>query len=99
MTVYAIAQITIHDRARYQRYAAAFMPILEAYGGRLLAADERPEVVEGTWPHQKVILIAFDDRAHYERWANSAEYQRVSEDRRAATVGVSLLVHGLAAPA
>ena len=57
MTVYAVAQLTIHDRARYQRYVAAFMPILTKYGGRLLAADEHPEVTEGRWDGDKVVLI------------------------------------------
>ncbi|MBQ1070126.1 DUF1330 domain-containing protein, partial [Micromonospora sp. D75] len=51
MTVYALAQLTIHDRARYDRYAAAFPPVLARYGGRLLAADTSPRVVEGEWPH------------------------------------------------
>ena len=44
------------DRARYQRYAAAFLPILARYGGRLLAADEHPEVTEGQWDDDKVVL-------------------------------------------
>jgi len=42
VTVYAIAQITIHDRACYDRYMNAFMPVLTRYGGRLLAADNSP---------------------------------------------------------
>jgi uncharacterized protein DUF1330 len=47
VTVYAIAQLAIHDRERYQRYVAAFMPILIKYGGQLLETDEHPEVTEG----------------------------------------------------
>jgi uncharacterized protein (DUF1330 family) len=47
VTVYAIAALSIHDRLRYDRYVAVFMPVLLKYGGRLLAADERPDVVEG----------------------------------------------------
>jgi len=41
VTVYAIAQLTIHDRARYQRYAAAFLPVLTKYGGQLLRGDRK----------------------------------------------------------
>jgi hypothetical protein len=48
-TVYVIAQISIHDRPRYERYVAGFMPVLKRYGGQLLAADEQPELVEGQW--------------------------------------------------
>jgi uncharacterized protein (DUF1330 family) len=46
VTVYAIAQLTIHDRARYQRYVAAFMPVLVRYGGQL-AADTIALLVRG----------------------------------------------------
>src|SRR5688500_14750810 len=53
MSVYALAQLTIHDRDRYQRYAARFLPILHAHGGRLLAADDHPEVLEGAWDHER----------------------------------------------
>ncbi|MFC8618559.1 DUF1330 domain-containing protein [Micromonospora purpureochromogenes] len=91
MTVYALAQISIHDRQRYDRYVAAFMPVLAKYDGRLLAADERPQVVEGTWPYDKVILMSFDSRESFERWANSPEYREISRNRVAATDGVVLV--------
>ncbi len=95
MTVYAIAQLAIHDRVRYDRYVAAFMPVLIKYGGRLLAADERPVVVEGEWGGDKVIVMAFPDRDTFTTWATSPEYQEISKDRVAATEGVVLLVRGL----
>ena len=95
MTVYALAQISIHDRARYDRYAARFMDVFQRFEGRLLAADESPVVVEGVWAHKKVILMAFPDRSAFERWANSPEYQEISKDRIASTTGTVLLVAGL----
>jgi uncharacterized protein (DUF1330 family) len=42
MTVYALAQISIHDRARYDRYVDRFMEVFQKFEGRLLAADEAP---------------------------------------------------------
>jgi uncharacterized protein (DUF1330 family) len=95
MAVYAIAQISINDRERYERYAQAFMPVLAQYKGRLLAADEHAEVIEGSWPHQKVILMSFAEREDFERWSGSPEYQEISKDRLASTDGVVLLLHGL----
>jgi uncharacterized protein (DUF1330 family) len=95
MTVYAMAQISIHDRERYNSYAARFMDVLLKYRGRLLAADERPEVIEGDWPYGKVVLMSFEDRGAFEKWAYSAEYQEISKDRVAATTGVVVLAQGL----
>jgi uncharacterized protein (DUF1330 family) len=98
VTVYAIAQLSIHDRARYDRYAAAFMPVIRKYGGRLLVADERPEVVEGHWDGEKVVVMSFPDREAFAAWLNSPEYSEISKDRVAATEGVVLLVRGLRLP-
>ncbi|GII00471.1 DUF1330 domain-containing protein [Planobispora takensis] len=95
MTVYAVAQISIHDRQRYDKYVAGFMDVLLEYGGRLLAAQENPEVVEGRWPYEKIILLAFEDRRAFEVWAGSLEYREISKDRVASTGGVVLAVNGL----
>jgi uncharacterized protein (DUF1330 family) len=95
VTVYAIAQLKITDRAAYNRYQAAFMEVFQQYSGTLLAADEAPRVVEGEWDREKVVLIAFPDEAAFREWAESPEYQRISEDRRAGADTVVLLAQGL----
>lgn len=95
VTAYALAQISIHDRARYDRYAERFMGVLAGFGGRLLAADESPEVREGSWPYDKVVLIEFPDRDGLERWARSPEYTEIAADRIAATTGCVLVVSGV----
>jgi|SRR5215468_2074373 len=96
MTTYILAQLTIHDRARYDRYAARFMDVLGRFEGRLLAADESPEVLEGKWPYQKVVLIEFKDREEALRWATSPEYRQIAVDREGSTVATVLSVSGLA---
>ena len=78
MTAYVLAQLTIHDRARYDRYAARFMGVLSRFAGRLLAADESPALLEGDWPHQKVVLIEFRDLDEAHRWASSPEYRAIA---------------------
>ena len=96
MTVFAIAQLTIHDRTAYDRYQARFMDVFRSHRGRLLAADEQPRTIEGAWPHQKLVLMYFPDEAAFHDWAESAEYQRIAQDRKAGAQAVVLLVQGLA---
>jgi uncharacterized protein (DUF1330 family) len=97
VTVYAIAQLKFTDRDAYDRYQAAFMEVFQRYSGTLLAADEAPQVVEGRWDRDKVVLIAFPDEAAFREWSESPDYQRISEDRRAGADTVVLLVQGLPA--
>jgi uncharacterized protein (DUF1330 family) len=95
MTVYALAQISIHDRPTYERYQARFMEVFLRYRGRLLSADESPQVVEGAWDKQKVILMSFPDEAAFRDWAESPAYREIAKDRIAGSTGVVLLAKGL----
>lgn len=95
MSVYAIAQLRITDRAAYDRYQAKFMGVMKRYQGRVLAADESPRIVEGTWDRDKVVLLSFQDEAAFRQWAESPEYQEISKDRKAGSEAVVLLVKGI----
>ncbi|MGH3562165.1 MAG: DUF1330 domain-containing protein [Mycobacterium sp.] len=96
MTVYAIAQLRFTDRAAYDRYQAKFADVFRRHSGTLLAADESPQVVEGRWDREKVVLMSFPDEDAFRSWAESPEYQHISNDRRAGADTVVLLVKGLA---
>lgn len=98
MATYVLAQMTVHDRERYERYAAAFWATLAPFDGRLLAAQDRPDVVEGEWPYERVVLIEFSSREEAQRWASSEAYQAIVGDRHAATTGVVLSIEGLGQP-
>jgi uncharacterized protein (DUF1330 family) len=96
VTVYAIAQLRFTDRNAYDRYQARFMDVFRRHRGTLLAADESPEVVEGSWDRDKVVLMSFPDEAAFRSWSESPEYQEISADRRAGADTVVLLAKGLA---
>ena len=93
--VYAIAQLTITDRATYDRYQQRFMGVMKRFKGKVLAADENPQVVEGAWDRQKVVLLSFPDEAAFREWAESPEYLEIAKDRKAGSDAVILLVKGI----
>lgn len=95
MTVYAVAQLKITDRAAYDRYQARFMEVFRRHPGRLLVADESPQVVEGRWDRDKVVLMSFPDEAAFRGWAESPEYRRISGDRHAGAETLVLLAKEL----
>jgi uncharacterized protein (DUF1330 family) len=96
VTVYAIAQLRFIDRAAYDRYEARFIDVFGRHRGTLLAADESPEVIEGHWDRDKVVLMSFPDEAAFRLWSESPEYQEISKDRRVGADTVVLLAKGLA---
>lgn len=78
MSVYVIAQLNFIDRPAYDRYQARFMGALKKFAGRLLAADEDAQVLEGQWQHDKVVLLSFAD----ETISHMEQFSRVSRDTR-----------------
>lgn len=95
MTVYVMAQLKFTDRNAYDRYQARFFGVFSRFKGTLLAADESPQVVEGDWPRDKVVLMSFPDHAAYRAFAESPQYEEISRDRRAGADAVVLVVRGL----
>ena len=95
MTVYVMAQIKFTKEELYRRYQARFFDVFRQFKGRLLVADEKPVVLDGAWPHDKVVVMEFPDQAEAERFIYSPEYEDISKDRIAGSDVVSVLVRGL----
>lgn len=99
MSVYAVIQLRIHDPERYGRYmnnfVARYAEVFGKFGGKLLAADDEPRVLEGAWwDRNKVVLMQFPDAAAFTAWATSPEYNEIAVDRKAGAEAVVLLVKG-----
>lgn len=96
MPLYVLALIKIVDRGEYDRYSQGFLNLFRrSQGVRILAADEDTVALEGKWDGRKVVILEFANKAAYEAFMLSDEYQRISVHRRAGTEGVMLLVQGL----
>jgi uncharacterized protein (DUF1330 family) len=96
MSVYAIAQLWIHDPATYGWYVERLMDVFRNYKGQVLAADESPVMLEGPWDGSKVVVVSFPDEVSFHDWAESPEYQEIAEDRKAGARSVIVMVHGVA---
>jgi uncharacterized protein (DUF1330 family) len=94
MTVYVIVQLKMNDRAAYDRYQSRFFGVFRKFSGRLLSADENPQVLEGAWGRDKLVLMSFSDEAAYHAWADSPEYLEISKDRKAGASAIVLLAKG-----
>lgn len=95
MTHYIVGHIAIHDRERYGQYEAGFMPILQQYGGRLLAVNDAPEVLEGEPDGRRLVILAFADRAAALTWAGSPEYQEIARHRYAGAEAFIQITEGV----
>ena len=95
MTVYIINNMTIHNQDEYKTYLRAFMPVFEKFGGAVLAAQNAPLPLEGSWPYDRTILLSFPSGEAAERWSQSPEYQQIATHRKAGTVSNVVMLEGL----
>lgn len=98
MPVYFLAQVEIHDADGYDRYSAAAVgtaAILEDCGAKVLAVDDAPEILEGSWHGPRSVLMEFPSEEAFRSWYDSPVYQAAAKIRFAATHTNAVLVHGL----
>ncbi len=92
MSVYIIAELTIHDREEYGKYEVNFFDILNAHNGTLVSVDEDPQMLEGEWTASRSVILSFAQRDAAIGWFSSNAYQNIAKHRRAASVGNIRLV-------
>ena len=94
MPVYTIAQLKFTNIDAYRRYQKAFPAVFARFNARVLVADESPRVIEGDWPRDKVVILAFPDEAEAMRFQGSPEYLEIAKDRKAGADAVVLMAKG-----
>ena len=95
MTVYVVAQLRFTVKERYDRYQARFPEVFRRFNGRLLAADAQPQVLEGGWERDKIVIMSFPDAPSARAFLESPAYLAIARDRKAGAETVALLVRGL----
>ncbi|MEM7081005.1 MAG: DUF1330 domain-containing protein [Pseudomonadota bacterium] len=95
MSVYVVANITIHDREGYSAYEAGFMDIFARYEGLMLAVDENQEVLEGEWDATRTVIIRFPSSDHVHAWYDSDGYQQLMQHRTASSDGNIAIMQAL----
>ena len=96
MSVYVVAQGRIENRDTLNQYVEKAIPTIMAHGGRIVAFDETPEVVEGAVDFPRTVIIEFPNRTAFRDWYDSDEYQAILPIRFKAMPGTLIVVKGLA---
>jgi uncharacterized protein (DUF1330 family) len=95
MPVYVVAHSRIEDREMLDEYVGKALPTIQSGGGRVLAYDEAPEVVEGSIEHPRTVLLEFPSHEAFRAWYASEAYQGILPLRLRSTTGSLVVVNGL----
>jgi len=91
---YIVGQVVIHDHAEYEKYLAGVMDTLTPFDCRVLVASEEVEVLEGSWPATRTVVLEFPSIDHAKRWYKSPKYQTVVQHRHKAAKSNLVLTGG-----
>jgi len=94
MKAYVIAAETVNDAAMFQSYREAVPPTVAPFGGQFVVRGGKLSVLEGEWPHPRLVIIEFPSREAAEGWYRSEAYQKVISLRLNSTSGNVIIVDG-----
>jgi uncharacterized protein (DUF1330 family) len=97
MKAYVVAAETVNDPAMFDLYRRQVAATLVAFGGQFVARGGSLTVLEGEWPHSRLVIIEFPSRAAAEDWYKSAEYREIISLRHKSSAGNLVIVDAFAA--
>ena len=71
MKAYAIAAETIKDQAMFDAYRKEVVATLAPFGGQFIVRGGNMTILEGEWPHPRLVILEFPSRAAAEGWYRS----------------------------
>lgn len=95
--VFMVVNLVVSDAETYRKYEKGFFPLLKKYDGEFVTYDDQPINLEGFSPRSgRMIIFKFPSEQAAKEWYADADYQALSEFRRAGTrMEFLTLVHGL----
>ena len=95
MAAYIIVSVEVENPVRYEEYRKTVLPTIEAYGGRFLVRGGKMEVLEGSWPRRRIVVVEFPSYEKAHAWWHSPEYEKPKAMRQAASQTDMILVEGI----
>ena len=95
MTAYAVANLhAVELCADIAEYLERIDGTLAPFGGRFVVHGARPDILEGEW-RGDLIVIAFPDLTQARSWYASQAYQRILPLRLRHASGPVILINGV----
>ncbi|MCP5084289.1 MAG: DUF1330 domain-containing protein [Alphaproteobacteria bacterium] len=95
MTAYIIFQETVHDAEAFERYKQLSPASISKFCGEFVVRGGQIETLEGSFEHERVVIIAFPDAEHARDWHRSIDYAEAKAMRLKICSGDAILVEGV----
>ena len=92
MAAYMLVEVTIHSPLLYEGYKEKTPAILEAFEGKFVLRGMPVVALEGSWDHDRLVLLEFPNREKALAWYHSEAYQEAKQIRDSASTARFLLI-------
>lgn len=94
MAAYFIVEVDVTNPEGYSTYVPLAGESVARHGGRFIVRGGNPELIEGSNPPKRVVVLEFPDVASAKAWYNSPDYQEALKIRLANSTARAVLVEG-----
>lgn len=94
MPAYVVSRVLIRDVEAMRRYVAEAPATVAAFGGRYHFRGGNVQALEGSWEHDRMVVLEFPDKAAALAWYESELYRPLRDLRQASAETVILLADG-----
>ena len=98
MPAYVISRVKVRDAEAMRQYVNEAPATVAAFGGHYHFRGSNVQPLEGTWEHDRMVVLEFPTKADALAWYESDLYRPLRDLRHASAETVILLADGDAAP-
>ncbi len=95
MPAYVIVEINVTDPVRYEEYKKQAATTVAENGGRYIVRGGPVEVLEGSRPPGRIVILEFPSREQARRWWDCESYRTAKAIRHATASTEMVLVDGI----
>ena len=85
MSAFVLVEVSIYDYQLYEEYKKLTPSSLEPFGGKFVIRGLPVEALEGSWNHDRLVLLEFPSREKALEWYHSEAYQQAKQIREKAS--------------
>ena len=94
MKAYLVLDFAVHDVAGFMPYVSAIPAFIEKHGGRYIVRGVEPEIMEGDWTPERMVILEFPSRQNAKAFLADPEAQSLFAVRHGTTTSKLVLVEG-----
>jgi uncharacterized protein (DUF1330 family) len=95
MSAYAVLDIEVFDKEKFQGYQNIAPDIIKKYGGKIVVLGGESIIQEGEWSPKRIVIVEFPTYEIAKDWSNSEEYQKAIEIRKKGSKTNAIIVNGV----